>query len=126
MTTVLDGSALLALLWSESGGEIVEASLADASMSAVNFAEVGAKLSDRGIAGGDIEVFLADLPLKIIPFDVEQARISSALRDETRQFGLSLGDRACLALAILQSARILTADRAWLNIDLPLEIASIR
>lgn len=126
MAVVLDSSALLALLWSEPGGEAVEALLPDALMSAVNMAEVCAKFADRRVAGGEVSALLVDLPLNVVAFDQEQARRTGELRDATRALGLSLGDRACLVLAMAEKADAVTADRSWSGLDLDLNIVAIR
>jgi PIN domain nuclease of toxin-antitoxin system len=126
MAAILDSSALLALLWSEKGKDVVEAHLADARMSAVNMAEVYAKMSDRGVVGDEVRDLLADLPIIVVPFDREQAALTGDLRSETRTHGLSLGDRACLALASMTGLDAVTGDRTWSNLDLPIKVVAIR
>lgn len=126
MTVVLDSSALLALLWSETGSEGVAAVLDEAIMSAVNMAEVCSKLVDRGIHGESVRLLLSDLPVKIIAFDEKQAFGAGELRPATRGLGLSIGDRACLGLAMLEGARAVTADRAWSELQLGVAIDIIR
>jgi PIN domain nuclease of toxin-antitoxin system len=44
----------------------------------------------------------------------------------TRPYGLSLGDRACLALAIRRKATVYTTDAAWKNLNLGIEVEVIR
>ena len=113
---VLDASALLALLFHEAGADKVAARLDDCCMSAVNFSEVIGKLVDRG---DDIDQAIADLvdfDIVVVPFDRAQAEASGKLRAKTREAGLSLGDRACLALAMARGTRALTGDRAWLRV----------
>ncbi len=110
---ILDASALLAVLQDEPGQEKVEPFLSRACISAVNLAEVATKLADRGVAWPDIEVTLRGLNLDVQGFDVDQALGSAALRGMTRTKGLSLGDRACLALTRKLGGIALTADRAW-------------
>jgi ribonuclease VapC len=112
-SVVLDASALLAAMLGEPGAEIVAPLLADARVSAVNVAEVIAKLQERGVPEGDIDESLADLDLDIVAFDAAQARRAGLLRAPTRKAGLSLGDRACLALALETGAMAVTADAAW-------------
>jgi PIN domain nuclease of toxin-antitoxin system len=123
---VLDASALLALIDGEPGAEAVERVLPDASMTTVNLAEVLAKLADRGVPDEQSFDAIAGLDLKLIDVGVPLARASARLRVETRSAGLSLGDRLCLALAELRQAPVLTADRAWAKLDLPLDIRVIR
>lgn len=126
MSVVLDSSAVLALIDGEPGAERVEEVLRSGSMSAVNFSEVIAKLVDKGLDDGDALGALDALPLTIHPVDVEQARRAGLLRRRTRKHGLSLGDRACLALAAVLEVPAMTADRAWTELDSDIEIVVIR
>jgi ribonuclease VapC len=126
LSVVLDSSAVLALLWSEPGSEAVASHLGDAMVSAVNLAEVCAKLSDRGIAGNDVGGMLSALAFRTVPFDERQAYLSGELRKGTRAHGLSVGDRACLALASGENAVVVTADKIWTKLGLSLEIQVIR
>lgn len=123
---IIDASALLAAMLGEPGAEIVAPLLADARVSAVNLAEVIAKLQERGVPEVDIDESLADLDLDIVPFDASQARHAGLLRASTRKAGLSLGDRACLALAIDTGGIAITADAAWSNVDTEASIRLIR
>ena len=110
---VLDASALLCLLKGEQGAERVMAALPRAWISAVNLSEVYAKLADAGGAEARITQAVGGLHLRIEPFDDDQARRTGMLRPLTKSFGLSLGDRACLALAQQRGAIALTTDRVW-------------
>jgi ribonuclease VapC len=123
---VLDASAVLALLNEEEGAEIVEARLAESSISAVNLVEVGTRLSDAGMPEADIAETLLLLDLNVIAFDREAAMLAMNLRRQTKHAGLSLGDRACLALAASLPAIALTSDRAWSDLDAGCEIQLIR
>lgn len=109
----LDASALLCLFFREPGAERVEAVLGKACISAANFAEVIAKLVDRGVDGHAIVTDIAELDLDVVPFDRVQAEAAGLLREMTRAAGLSLGDRCCLALAQQVGATAMTTDRAW-------------
>lgn len=126
--TVLDASAVLAYLLGEPGeelvGEVLERGLG--VISAVNLSEVGAKLADGAMSHPEIEEVLAGLDLRLVPFDREQALASAWLRGPTRPLGLSLGDRACLALAEHLSLPVLTTDRAWLDVQGGLTVRVIR
>ncbi|MDH7975044.1 type II toxin-antitoxin system VapC family toxin [Sphingomonas sp. AR_OL41] len=113
---VLDASALLAAILGERGARTVEAHFADACISAVNLSEVVAKLSERGVPDESIHESLSDLDLDVRDFDTAQALRAGALRNLTRSKGLSLGDRACLALAGELDAVALTTDAAWVDI----------
>lgn len=123
---VLDASAVLALAFHEPGwlrvGEVVDR----ASMSTINLAEVLSHLSDRPGLAVELPGRLHRLGLRIEPFTVEHAAIAAALRPATRHLGLSLGDRACLALARCLRATVLTADRAWRDLDIGVEVELIR
>lgn len=123
---VLDASALLAVLGNEPGAEAVEPVLADAVMTTVGLAEVLAKLVERGVPEHEGNDAVAGLDVALVDVDVPLARASARLRAATRPAGLSLGDRLCLALAELRQVPVLTADRAWATLGLPLDIRVIR
>lgn len=114
---VLDASALLAAMLEERGADVVTEHFSDACISTVNLSEVVAKLSERGIPDEDIRESLADLDLDVRDFDAPQAMRAGALRNLTKAKGLSLGDRACLALAGELGATALTTDGAWQGLD---------
>lgn len=114
--TVLDASAVLALLFEEPGAEIVRAQLRTGVIGAANLAEVLAKLSDHGLPAQEAARAVAILGLEVAPMTEGQAQRSAELRPATRTAGLSLGDRACLALAIELGAPALTADRSWAGV----------
>jgi len=115
MTQVFDASAVLAAIFEEPGAERVEALWAagDNLLSAVNYAEVVATLAERGMALAEIATVIEAIPLEVIPFDRHTAHQAGRLRPQTKALGLSLGDRACLALGMVRSARVVTANRAW-------------
>lgn len=110
---VLDASALLAVLQGEFGADRVITRLAEAAISAVNLAEVLSKLVDHGVPAAAACEAVAGLDLKVVAFDGALAQGVAALRASTRAAGLSLGDRACLALAARLGVPAVTADRAW-------------
>ena len=114
---VLDSSAVLAVLLEEAGADRVESGLPGARLSAVNLAEVLSKLCDRGMPADEVLIAVAALGVDIVPYDGEQARLTGELRPRTRAAGLSLGDRACLALARLRLLPAMTADAAWLTVS---------
>jgi len=110
---VLDASAVLALLFEEPGAEVVRAQLQTGVIGAANLAEVLAKLSDHGLPAVEAVRAVTILGLEVAPMTEAQAGRSAKLRPMTRAVGLSLGDRACLALAAELGAPALTADRSW-------------
>jgi PIN domain nuclease of toxin-antitoxin system len=110
---VLDSSAVLALIFNEPGAETVKAALPDALLSTVNLAEIITKLVEKGLPAEVARAAVEVLGAEIVDFEIEQAYVTGELRTATRSAGLSLGDRACLALARQRNARALTADQAW-------------
>ena len=123
---VLDSSAVLAMLWAEPGASLVSDSAATAMISSVNIAEIVARFLHRNFSLEETSIVVGDLKPEIMPFDEAQAILSGMLRPKTQHRGLSLGDRACLALAMREKATVLTADRAWSDLDLGVEIKIIR
>jgi PIN domain nuclease of toxin-antitoxin system len=129
---VLDASALLAYLQDEPGADLVEeALLAGTTISAINWAETLSKLAEQGQEPGTVAGRLEDrgiLPfaLRVHLLDEPLARYIAVLRPLTRHLGLSLGDRACLALSQHLQIGVLTADRNWGKLDFPFEIRMIR
>jgi ribonuclease VapC len=110
---VLDASALLALLQNEPGAQAVAIRLPQCVMSAVNLSEVVAKLVDHGLPEVDLRAAIEVLDIDVREFDTEAAYAAGELRRIIRSAGLSLGDRACLALALRLSTAAVTADRTW-------------
>lgn len=115
---VYDASALLAVIFDEPGADhaLEYLSKPGGEVSAVNWSEVGSELAERGLAAQDIPSELAPFGLDIVPLDEAQAHVAAALRPQTAKLGLSLGDRCCLALARVHEARVITADRTWLEV----------
>lgn len=123
---VLDASALLATLQDEPGAAEIDERLPDACISAVNLSEVVAKLTERGTPVDIALGFLAALDLDVRAFERAQAEHAGSLRLVTRRLGLSLGDRACLALAAELGGTAVTADRSWAGLDLGIAIEVVR
>lgn len=123
---VLDSSALLALIFSEPGSEKVAPLVQDATVSAVNLAETHTRLLLKGVPAEFAWSRLLGMGFEIRSFDEDLARIAAELVTETRRFGLSLGDRACLALAIQRQATVYTTDKAWKKLDLGIQVELIR
>ena len=123
---VLDASAVLAAFFDEPGAALVAERMAGALISAVNLAEVIAKLVDRGLLHDQILDIMAQLDVEVVPLDAAQATVAGLLRANTRAAGLSLGDRCCLALAISRQGIAVTADRAWGDLTIEAEIEVVR
>lgn len=122
---VLDASAVLAAIHGEAGGATVEPRLNGGKLSTVNLAEVAQRLNDQWPDDLVVSV-LSGLPCDVVAFDEALALRTGLLRRLTRARGLSLGDRACLALAERLGLAVLTADRAWADLDLGVEVVLIR
>ncbi len=123
---VLDASALLCLLQAEPGADRVAEALPDAQIGAVNFSEVVGKLAETGVKELEVESWIDTLQLKVVPFDREQALLAGLMRDTRLRFGMSLGDRACLALAKVRGAVALTCDNAWTKVEAGCVVELIR
>lgn len=119
MRYVLDASAVLAVIREESGaGVVAEALGAGAAMSAVNVAEVAARLHQDGWNEPEVALVFRELGIEVLPFDSDVALLSGSYRNKTRNLGLGLGDRACLATARREECPALTADRSWNQLQL--------
>jgi PIN domain nuclease of toxin-antitoxin system len=124
---VIDASALLAFLKGEERAlNELEDILSKAFISSVNFCEVATILGSLGMPEETIEEVVEDTVSKIISFDASQALVAATLRDLTKPYGLSLGDRACLALGLTYKLPIYTADRVWEKIKIGVPIELIR
>jgi PIN domain nuclease of toxin-antitoxin system len=124
---VLDASAILAVIGGEPGAEkLTPALLARAVGSAVNLAEVQTKLVSRGWTPEQAWEDATSPVREVVAFDEHQARLAGDLAIETRHLGLSLGDRACLALGIALRLPVYTAERAWKKLKLGVRIHVIR
>jgi len=131
-TSVLDASALLAYLNDEAGAQVVEESLVRGSaISAVNLAEVLSKLAEVGEDPQDVSDNLRRRgllggKLVVSPLGPDDAVTIARLHRTTRSHGLSLGDRACLGLALRLRVPALTADRAWSRLKTPVKVITVR
>ena len=123
---VFDSSAILALLKIESGHEIVAKNLEQAVVSSVNFCEVVTFLSKKTTKQDEMIKFLTETFDCIEDFNIVQAIIAGSFIKITKDYGLSLGDRACLALAKYKNIPVLTADKTWSKLNLGIKIKLIR
>ena len=125
---VADSSAVLAVIQQESGADDVIRLVADDgwAISTVNLAEVASKLTDRGTSSDEAHEIISGLDLDVHSFEEGDAMESAALRNATRSAGLSLGDRACIALAQSLELPVITMDRAWTTLRLPVEVRLAR
>lgn len=125
--TVLDASAVLALINDEPGADVVAAALSGALLGAANLAEVVGRLLDRGSDARRVRPLLAVSGVTIEPVLPADGELAGALRSIPGGRTLALGDRLCLALALRRPGEIvLTADRAWAGLDLPLDVVLLR
>lgn len=124
--SVLDASAVLAFLFREPGHERVAAELASSSLSAVNLSEVLGRFARDGHDVHLVARRLVEHGVEIVPFEEDDAALAARLRPTTDPLGLSLGDRACLALAQARGVPALTADHAWCELSIGVDIVVIR
>lgn len=122
---ILDSSAIIAMIQKEKGASEAAAYIKSSIMSSVNFSEVVAVLA-RKMPREIIITLLPKLVTEVVPFDQIQAIETGVLSQKTKHIGLSLGDRACLSLAMLRKLPILTAEAAWQSLNLGIEIKNIR
>jgi PIN domain nuclease of toxin-antitoxin system len=116
----------LALVFGEPGAEMVLPHLQGALISAVNLTEVATKMLDKTVSLERTTHILSSQPLSVIGFDAELAYVAASLRLPTRAFGLSLGDRACLALGLKTGLPVLTTEAAWEKAGTGVQVVRIR
>ncbi|MDQ3094997.1 MAG: type II toxin-antitoxin system VapC family toxin [Actinomycetota bacterium] len=125
--TVLDASAVLALVHEEPGADQVAETLPYASLCTVNLAEVVGKLVDADVDASRLEELLTTSGVTMEPLLAADAVLAGALRSVEGGQALSLGDRCCLALTLRSDpGEVLTADRAWAELDLPIQVHLLR
>ena len=126
MKAVLDASAVLAYVQDEPGSEKVEAAFAGSVISSVNWAEVVQKSIAGGVNVDGMREDMEALGLAVFPFTPEDAEVAARLWPETKPYGLSLSDRACLSLGLRLEAPVLTTDLAWASLVLSIPVQVIR
>ena len=119
---VLDSSVILAIIRGETGEDKALALAQNAQISAVNVAEC-IEQNLREDAGLEI---IASCEVQVIPLTEQQAILAGRLRHKAPKGVLSLGDRACIAAAILSGRTAVTADKAWAKFDLGCKVELIR
>ncbi len=123
---VFDSSAVLAVLYREKGWETAIDHMQGALLSTVNLIEVHSKLLLDGLPQEMARHQVLSLGCEICPLDEIQARIASEMALESHPFGLSLGDRVCLALAVERKAIVYTSDQAWKRMPMRVPVTFIR
>ncbi len=124
---VFDSSALIMLFAKEKGYEIIKQRMKNAIISSVNIAEVYKYCIEvQNLSEEDCRSLIKLSGIKIIEFCEEQALITAKIIKRTKHYGLSLGDRACIALAMLNNHPILTCDKIWQKVDIDIEFIMAR
>jgi PIN domain nuclease of toxin-antitoxin system len=123
---VLDASAILAVIRNERGASEVLPLLHSSMISAVNFTEVLKRGQDKGGSPAVTRALFSNVGIPIVAFDEQQAVLCAELAATTQELGLSLADRACLALGVISQTKVITADQRMSRAKLPIEIILIR
>lgn len=124
---VFDASALIALFAKENGYRLIKKHMKDGIISSVNIAEVYKYcIETQGLTEEEAKTLIRLSDIRIIDFCPDQALISAKICNKTKAYGISLGDRACIALAMLRNYPILTCDKIWQKLDLDIEFIMAR
>ncbi len=123
---VFDSSVIIAILKQERGFESAEGLLSEALISTVNWAEVATYLARNSVPRETIQEVLTSFPIQVVPFEESLAIETGYLYPSSKNLGLSLGDRACLALALSRKLPVLTADLVWSQLDLEISVQVLR
>lgn len=122
----LDSSVLLAYVFNEKGADESYKYFHDSIISSVIFCEFVSVMIEKGFDAKEAEEFVDSFDIEIIDFNAEQAVMAAELRAKTKPKSLSLGDRACLALAVVKKIPVVTADKIWSKLDIGVDIKLIR
>ena len=123
---ILDASAIIAVFKGEPGAERVEEVAQAARLSALTIAEIATWLTMNDVPADRAYIAMNQFRLTVEPFHHARALAAGFLAARTKHRGLSLADRACLALAVELKMPVMTGDRAWRDIDLGVEIRFFR
>jgi len=124
--SVIDSSVILAFMNREDGWEKAKAIIPDGVVSSLIYAEIVTRLTLRGGSASNIDRAWEELECAVEPFTAERARAAGLLVAATRERGLSLADRACLALGLELGSPVFTTDRAWAGLTIGADIRLIR
>lgn len=126
MAVVHDASSLLALAFQKPGAEVARKALQGSFVSTVNWSEFIQKVRQRGGNVTPLASIVEKLGITIVPFTTSTAELAASLYPQTKPLGLSLGDRACLALGLEKNCEVYTTDKTWLSLTLSIKITAIR
>ncbi len=129
MTTqisLIDSSALLAVIYNERGMEKAQEYFENSYMSVVNAAECFIVLNKNGMPFDIAQNLLESIISKFIPLEYNDAKIIAQIKNSNKDIGLSLGDSTCIAIGNKLDLQIITADKAWLQVQSKSKIICIR
>jgi ribonuclease VapC len=126
VAVVHDASSLLALAFQEPGANVVRNALQGGFVSSVNWSEFVQKVQQRGGNITPLSSIIEKLGVTIVPFTKSTAELAASLYPQTKSLGLSLGDRACLALGLEKNCEIYTTDKTWTSLKLSIKVTAIR
>lgn len=124
---VLDTSAILAYVYDEHGAATVEEWIEKgAAASTLTAQETISKLAQNGMPRTEAEEVISSLGLVFHALDLKLAIEAGMMFPFTKAYGLSHGDRACLALTKVLAIPVLTADKAWSKVAEALDVEVIQ
>jgi len=123
---LLDTSAIIALLKKEPGYETLEEVIANSSISIINLSELVSVLTRSGIAENEIDEIIKDIIPEVTPFNEDIAINTGKLIKQTKDFGLSFGDRACIATGIYYNMPVYTTDKVWKDLRTLAKVIVVR